>query len=129
MLQSKIKFAGQLKNLKAKGVRLDKLAAIDDKIDAEIPVRNKEDYYKKQDLIKLESEKIMQESLAKHMLDYKKEKKQKQEMESYDEITQFIDTSIETNIMYFSPEFKEYVKQLESLQKALAQNEKILKKK
>jgi hypothetical protein len=29
----------------------------------------------------------MQESLAKHMLDYKKEKKQKQEMESYDEIT------------------------------------------
>ena len=63
------------------------------------------------------------------MLDYKKEKKQKQEMESYDEITQFIDTSIETNIMYFSPEFKEYVKQLESLQKALAQNEKILKKK
>jgi hypothetical protein len=28
-------------------VRLDKLAAIDDKIDAEIPVRNKEDYYKK----------------------------------------------------------------------------------
>lgn len=54
------------------------------------------------------------------MLDYKKEKKQKQEMESYDEITQFIDTSIETNIMYFSPEFKEYVKQLESLQKEIA---------
>ena len=71
----------------------------------------------------------MSESQNKHMADYKKEKKLKAEMDSYDEITQYIDKAIETNIMYFSPEFKEYIKQLESLQKEIADNEVILKKK
>ena len=109
---------------------LERLQEMQEDLDKNFVMSNKDDYVKKQQFLVDMTKTINEERRAKMTALGEKDKKIKKQMKiDYDGLHNYVDHQIQQNIMYFSPEFKQYMKEFEKLVAMVEVNEQILEKK